>query len=120
MAWVQLFYGVLSGDFGPEVFISPYSGLEITVALQFTDVMMPMVELDGYEDRFHKVHKLIDGFNDHYAHSYIPSWLNCLDKSMSSWLNKFCPGFMCVPCKPHPFGNKYHLIADGDDSRSIM
>jgi hypothetical protein len=40
---------------------------------------------------------------------------------MSSWLNKFCPGFICVPPrKPHPFGNEYHLIADGDDGRSIM
>ncbi|KAL3817623.1 hypothetical protein ACHAXA_006512 [Cyclostephanos tholiformis] len=61
--------------------ISPYSGapfwlnnaisfnryLEITAALRFTDVRMPMVELDGYEDHFHEVRKLIDGFNDHYA-----------------------------------------------------
>ncbi len=39
---------------------------------------------------------------------------------MSSWLNKFCPGFMCVPHKPHPFGNEYHSIADGDDGKSIM
>jgi hypothetical protein len=27
---------------------------------------------------------------------------------MNSWLNKFCPGFMSLPCKPHPFGNDYH------------
>ncbi|KAL3809499.1 hypothetical protein ACHAXA_009735 [Cyclostephanos tholiformis] len=114
--------------------ISPYSGapfrlnnamsftryLEITAALRFTDVRMPTVERDGYEDRFHEVRKMIDEFNNHYAHSYHPSWLNCLDESMSSWLNKFCPGFMCVPRKPHPFGNEYHSIADGDDGKSIM
>ena len=114
--------------------ISPYSGapfrlnnamfftryLEITAALQFTDVRTPTVERDGYEDRFHEVRKMIDEFNNHYAHSYHPSWLNCLDESMSSWLNKFCPGFMCVPCKPHLFGNEYHSIADGDDGKSIM
>jgi hypothetical protein len=23
---------------------------------------------------------------------------------MLVWYNKFCPGFMCVPRKPHPFG----------------
>ncbi|KAL3811352.1 hypothetical protein ACHAXA_000768 [Cyclostephanos tholiformis] len=80
----------------------------------------PTVEWDGYEDRFHEMRKMIDEFNNHYAHSYHPSWLNCLDESMSSWLNKFCPGFMCVPRKPHPFGNEYHLIADGDDGKSIM
>ncbi len=78
------------------------------------------MEVDGYGDRFHEVRKLIDGFKDYYAHSYITSWLNCLDKSMSSWLNKFCPGFMCVPHKPHSFGNEYHSIAERDDGRSIM
>ena len=39
---------------------------------------------------------------------------------MSTWLNKFCPGFMTVPCKPHPFGNEYHSIADGDDGKATM
>jgi hypothetical protein len=32
---------------------------------------------------------------------------------MAFWLNKFCPGFMCVPWKPHEFGNEYHTICDG-------
>ena len=114
--------------------ISPYSGapfwlnnaisfnryLEITAVLRFTDVRTPTVELDGYEDCFHEARKLINRFNDYYAHSYIPTWLNCLDESMSSWLNKFFPGFMCVPRKPHPFCNEYHSIADGDDDRLIM
>ena len=27
---------------------------------------------------------------------------------------------MCVPRKPHPFGNEYHSIADGDGGKSIM
>ncbi len=39
---------------------------------------------------------------------------------MNTWLNKYCPGFMVVPCKPHPFGNKYHMIADGDKGYPIM
>jgi hypothetical protein len=63
---------------------------------------------------------MIEMFNQYYAENYHPSWLNCLNESMSSWLNKFCPGFMCVPWKPHPFGNEYHLIADGDEGKPIM
>ena len=27
---------------------------------------------------------------------------------------------MCVPRKPHPFGNEYQSIADGDDGKPIM
>ena len=27
---------------------------------------------------------------------------------------------MVVPRKPHPFGNEYHTIADGDDGKPIM
>ncbi len=47
--------------------------------------------------------------------------LNCLDKSMNLWLSKFCLGFICVPQKPHPFGNEwYHSIANEDDGKPIM
>jgi len=63
---------------------------------------------------------MIDAFSDHYANEYAPSWLSCLDESMNSWLDKFCLGFMSVPRKPHPLGNEYHLIADGDDGKAIM
>ena len=56
---------------------------------------------------------MIDYFNEHYNCEYVPSWLNCLDKSMNSFLDKFCPVFMCVPRKPRPFENEYHSIADG-------
>ena len=27
---------------------------------------------------------------------------------------------MSLPRKPHPFGNEYHSIADGDDGKPIM
>jgi hypothetical protein len=94
--------------------------LEITASIRFTNQQTPTMEKEGYVDRFHEVRNMIDAFNCHYSESYHPSWLNCLDESMSSWLSKFCPGFMCVPCKPRPFGNKYHSIADGDDDKPIM
>ena len=56
---------------------------------------------------------MIETFNNHYDGEYVPSLLNCLDELMNSFLDKFCPGFMCVPRKPYPFGNEYHSIADG-------
>jgi hypothetical protein len=62
---------------------------------------------------------MINAFNDHYATGYKPSWLNCIDKLMNSWLNKFFPAFITLPRKPHPFGNKYHTIVD-KDGRPIM
>jgi hypothetical protein len=93
---------------------------EITVAMQFTDAPPPTIKTEGFVDRFHEVRNMIDCFNQYYSESNHPSWLNCLDESMSSWLNKFCPGFMCVPRKPHPFSNEYHSIADGDDGKPIM
>ncbi|KAL7447907.1 hypothetical protein ACHAXS_000102 [Conticribra weissflogii] len=39
---------------------------------------------------------------------------------MNLWMDKYCPSFMCVPHKPHPFGNEYHFIADGDQGRAIL
>jgi hypothetical protein len=61
-----------------------------------------------FVDCFHEVCEMIDAFNDHYSSEYKPSWLNCIDRSMNLWLNKFCPGFMSLPRKHHPFGNDYH------------
>lgn len=88
----------------------------ITAAMEYTDIDPPTT----FVDKFHHVRQMIDAFNDHYAEEYIPSWLSCLDESMNSWLNKYCPGFMNVPRKPHPNGNEYHSIADGDDGHPVM
>ena len=63
---------------------------------------------------------MLEAFNAHYESKYTPSWLNVLDESMNSWLDKYCPSFMVVPCKSHHFGNEYHSIADGDQGRPIM
>ena len=55
---------------------------------------------------------MIDAFNNYYAAKFTQSWLNRIKESMSLHGNKFTPGFMSVPQKPHPQGNEYHLIAD--------
>ena len=100
--------------------ISLFPYKEITMAVRFTDKAPPTLERDGCVDRFHEVRDRLDVFKEFYAYNYHPSWLNVLDKLMSSWLSKFCPGFMCVPQKPHLFGNEYHSIADEDDGKPIM
>ena len=87
----------------------------ITAAMCYTDKPPP-----SFVDRFHDVRQMIDEFNKHYEEEYVPSWLNCLDESMNSWLDKFCPGFMNVPRKPNDIGNEFHSIADGDDGSPIM
>jgi len=78
-------------------------------ALRFTNTPQPQ-----YNDRFHDVRQMIEAFNNHYMENYTPGWISCIDESMIDWLNKYCPGWMCVPRKPHPFGNEYHTICDCD------
>jgi hypothetical protein len=72
--------------------ISSKRFLAITCAMTYMDKPPP-----EFVDRFHEVRQMLEEFNNHYAENYIPSWLNCLDESMSSWLDKYCPGFMNVP-----------------------
>ncbi|KAL7447726.1 hypothetical protein ACHAXS_000082, partial [Conticribra weissflogii] len=86
----------------------------IDTAMRFTDEEAP-----DFEDKLHKVRMLLL-LNLHYKQNYIPSWLSCLNKSMNLWLDKYCPGFICLPKKPHLFGNKYHIICVGDQGRSIL
>ncbi len=53
---------------------------------------------------------LTTAFNKHMESSFEPSWQSCLDKSIVSFLNDHCPNWVCVKCKPPPFGNKYHPL----------
>ncbi len=46
--------------------------------------------------------------------NYISGWISCINESMRVWLDQFYPGWMCGPQKPHPFGNEYHKLCDGD------
>ena len=82
---------------------------QITSSLRLTNVPPP-----SYRDKFHKVRALIAAWNKHMTECFIPGWVSCLDESMSVWTSKWtCPGFMYVPCKPHPMGNEYHSICCG-------
>ena len=54
---------------------------------------------------------MIGDWNDNMEKQFEPSYVSCLDESMSKWVSQYtCPGFMVVPRKPWPFGNEYHTI----------
>jgi len=57
---------------------------------------------------------MIAKFNYHHKENYIPVLILCIIKIMINWLNKYCPGWMWGPSKPHPFGNEYHTICNED------
>ena len=70
-----------------------------------------------YKDRFWEVREMLDKWNKNMATNFVPSWINCIDESMSKWLNEYtCPGFMFVPRKPWPFGNEYHDAGCADSN----
>jgi hypothetical protein len=85
-------------------------------AIRYTSKEVPLL----FVGRFDEVHEMINAFKEHYSSQYKPLWLNCINELMNSWVNKFCPGLMSLPCKPHPFGNEYFLIATGDGGKPII
>ena len=63
-----------------------------------------------FRDCFWEIHDILKAWNENMTEYFTPSWVSCLDKSMSTWTNKYsCPGWMFMPCKPWPFGNEYHM-----------
>lgn len=79
----------------------------ITYALAYAASSYP-----AYRDRFWEVREYIKAWNDNMADMFCPSFMTCLDESMSKSLNQYTtPGFIVCPRKPWPFGNEYHTIA---------
>ena len=56
----------------------------IGTAIRYTNIEWP-----AFLDRFHNVWYMIEAFNNHNDGDYVPSWLNFLDESMNSFLDKF-------------------------------
>jgi hypothetical protein len=78
----------------------------IIAALRFTATPAPT-----FQDKFHEVRDLIFAWNNNMTDTFSPSWVSCLDESMSKWTSRWtCPGFMYVPRKPWPMGNEYHSV----------
>ncbi len=60
----------------------------------------------SYCDRFWEVREMIWRWNENMWAFFIPSWILCLDESMSIWFQRWtCPGWVFCPRKPHQFGN---------------
>ena len=65
----------------------------------------------AFRDCFWEVQAIIEAWNANMTEQFTPSWVSCLDESMSLWTNKYCcPGWMFMPRKPWPFGNEYHTV----------
>ena len=65
----------------------------------------------AFRDRFWEVQEILEAWNANMTEQFTPSWVSCLDESMSTWTNKYsCPRSMFVPRKPWPFGNEYHTL----------
>ena len=89
----------------------------IISALTFTASPVP-----SFPDKFYEVRDLINAWNDNMKDTFSPSWVSCLDESMSKWTSRWtCPGFMFVPRKPWADGQrisfnllriKWHYVLD--------
>ena len=68
----------------------------------------------AYCNKFWEFRDMLEAWNDHMCDVFKPGWATCLDESMSIWNSRWtCLGWVFVPRKPHPFGNKYHNITCG-------
>jgi hypothetical protein len=55
----------------------------IILALQFTATPAP-----PFQDKFHEVRDLISAWNKNMTETFSPSWVLCLDESMSKWTSR--------------------------------
>ena len=68
----------------------------------------------AFKDPYHPIRAFFDSWNEQMKENFNPSWVVCLDESMSKWTCIYtCPGFVFCPRKPWPMGNEYHTIACG-------
>ena len=89
MWWSEMTIDMFEGEpFRLSEYMSGRRFLNIGAVIHYTNI-----ELPAFLDRFHEVQQMIDAFNEHYGCEYVPSWLNCLDKSMTSSLERLS---MCI------------------------
>jgi hypothetical protein len=95
---------------------APYRFNDFMACKRFEAILLALTHTDktppAYKDRFWEFCQMIMAWNKNMTKIFTLSWVSCLDaESMSPWTNHWtCPGWMFVPRKPHPFGNKYHSI----------
>ena len=52
-----------------------------------------------YHDRFWEVRRMLDMWNKNMGTNFSPSWINCIDKIMSKWVNEFSCHSTSIWCK---------------------
>ena len=96
---------------------SPYRFNDLMSRSRFEDILECIrytSKQSTNTDPFWEVRQMVDCWNRNMEESFFPSYISCLDESMSPWTNQYnCPGYMYVPRKPHPFGNEYHSVCCG-------
>lgn len=66
------------------------------------------------DDQLGLIRPLINAFNENMQVTFSPSYLVCMDESMSKWTSRYSiPCWMYLPRKPTPMGHEYHDIACG-------
>ena len=68
-------------------------------------------------DKFWHIREMIEVWNEKAKNVFHCSWVVCLDKSTSLWLNWWtCLGWIFIPRKAWSMGNKYHAMWCGESS----
>ena len=84
---VDIFQGAL---FRLHGIISKTRFEAILRALKITNCAKP-----PFNDRFWEVRQVLQMWKHHVQENFVPSWVSCLDESMSIWFNKWiCPGWV--------------------------
>ena len=76
---------------------APYRFNDLMSGRRFEEILQNLVYTDeeppSYKDRFWEARQMVRVWNEWMAENFIPSWINCLDESMSIWTNRWtCPG----------------------------
>ena len=94
---------------------APYRVNDIMSGRRFNAILKAISytneEPPHFQDKFWEVRQMLKVWNDHMKENFVPSWISCLDESISIWHNRWtCPGWIYCPRKPHPYGSEYHTI----------
>ena len=92
---------------------TPFHLTEYMLQCQFESILINLGFTNEdplpFHDWFWEVCHMLDFWNKNMTINFSPSWINCIDESMSKWVNEYsCPRFMFIPRKPWPFENEYH------------
>ena len=72
-------------------------------------------ERPAFMDHFWEVREIVKAWNSNMVEQFTPSWVSCLDKSMSTWTNKYSYHMVCCSIS----GILYQMeLVEGKDAPS--